>query len=279
MLDADAEVLSPSPAEERGAAAHLRRGVADYLPAVLTVTGLVVLWELSYTFVRIPRYILPAPSAILERMYGSFGLLMMHSWVTLQEIIFGFLAGTALGIALALLIVQSRMLAKTLYSLIVASQVVPKIAIAPLFVIWFGYGMMPKVAITMLLAFFPVVVACVTGLLSVSPDTLNVMRSVAATRWQIFTKIMFPHSLPYLFSGLKVGITLSVVGAVVGEWVGADAGLGYLIQIANSQLDTVLLFAALVILVIIGVVSFGLIALVERLLMPWHQPVDISATM
>ncbi len=252
---------------------------ADYVPTMLTVVAGIALWQLAYLVIDIPKYILPSPYAIVVRMNESFAMLNAHSWVTLKEIVLGFAGGVLLGVVFSLLITQSRLLSKTLYTLIIASQVVPKVAIAPLLVVWFGYGMLPKVLVTMLLAFFPVVISGVTGLLAVSPDTVNVMRSVAASRWQIFSKVMFQNSLPYLFSGLKVAVTLAVVGAIVGEWVGSDAGLGYLIQIANSQIDTELMFAAFSYLIVIGIVLFGLVALIERIAMPWHEPIDISATL
>lgn len=258
---------------------RLWKHAVDYFPAVLSLVLLGVVWEVACRLLEVPEYLLPAPSTIWHKLWSAWPLLVFHAWVTLQETIYGFIAGTLLGLALALMITYSPMLSKTLYTLIVASQVVPKIAIAPLLIIWFGYGMMPKVAVTALLAFFPVVIAAVTGLLAVSPDTLNVMRSVAASRSQIFFKVMFPNSLPYLFSGLKIAITLSVVGALVGEWVGADSGLGYLIQIANSQIDTPLMFAAFAVLVVIGVGLFAIVALLEWLLMPWHQKVDVFVTM
>lgn len=260
---------------------HVRAGdmAADYVPALLTVAAGIALWQLAYLVIEIPRYILPSPWAIVLKMHESFALLNSHSWVTLQEIVLGFAGGALLGVFLALLITQSPLLSRTLYTLIVASQVVPKVAIAPLLVVWFGYGLLPKVLVTMMLAFFPVVISGVTGLLAVSPDTVNVMRSVAASRWQIFSKVMFQNSLPYLFSGLKVAVTLAVVGAIVGEWVGADAGLGYLIQIANSQVDTELMFAAFSYLIVIGIALFGLVALIERVAMPWHEPIDISTTL
>jgi NitT/TauT family transport system permease protein len=258
---------------------QLWKHAIDYLPAVLSLVFLALVWEAACRLLDIPEYLLPAPSTIWSTLVSAWPVLIFHTWVTLQETIYGFVAGTVLGLTLALLITYSPMLSKTLYTLIVASQVVPKIAIAPLLIIWFGYGMMPKVAVTALLAFFPVVIAAVTGLLAVSPDTINVLRSVAASRSQIFFKVMFPNSLPYLFSGLKIAITLSVVGALVGEWVGADSGLGYLIQIANSQIDTPLMFAAFAVLVVIGIGLFAIVALLEWVLMPWHQKVDVFVTM
>jgi NitT/TauT family transport system permease protein len=258
---------------------QLWKHAIDYLPAVLSLVFLGLVWEAACRLLDIPEYLLPAPSTIWSTLVSAWPVLIFHTWVTLQETIYGFVAGTVLGLTLALLITYSPMLSKTLYTLIVASQVVPKIAIAPLLIIWFGYGMMPKVAVTALLAFFPVVIAAVTGLLAVSPDTINVLRSVAASRSQIFFKVMFPNSLPYLFSGLKIAITLSVVGALVGEWVGADSGLGYLIQIANSQIDTPLMFAAFAVLVVIGIGLFAIVALLEWVLMPWHQKVDVFVTM
>ena len=158
----------------------------------------------------------------------------------------------------------------TLYPLIVASQAVPKIAIGPLLVLWLGLGMLPKLAIVALMVFFPVVITAAEGFSSVDRNLLDLMRSVSASQWEIFRRVRFPHALPQIFSGLKIGITLAVVGAVVGEWIGSDNGLGYLLLQANTQLDTTLLFSALALLVVLGVVLFLLVEIAERLLLPWR---------
>jgi NitT/TauT family transport system permease protein len=179
--------------------------------------------------------------------------------------------GAVVGFLLALLIAYSPLLERMLYPLIVASQAVPKIAIAPLFILWFGFGIWPKVVVTVLLVFFPVVVTSAEGLMSVDRNLIDLLRSVNATPLQIFTKVRLPHALPQVLAGLKIAIALAVVGAVVGEWVGADKGLGYMILFANSQLDTTLSFAAITLLVVMGVVLFIAVDLLGRLITPWQR--------
>ena len=238
---------------------------------VIFLAVIVGIWELASRFTDVPVYILPAPSAIVERLVRSWPLLWDHSVVTLTEIGIGFVLGVVLGLALAIPIAYSNIFRNTVYPLIVASQAVPKIAIAPLLVLWLGFDIMPKIVITALMVFFPVTVTAAEGFSSVDRNLLDLLRSVHASRTQIFFKIRFPHALPQIFSGLKIGITLAVVGAVVGEWVGADSGLGYLLVYANTLLDSTLLFASLILLIVIGVVLFVIVGMLERLLLPWHH--------
>ncbi len=240
------------------------------LPALL-LTVIVVAWELASRFTEVPDYILPAPTAIVARLIRSWAVLWDNSVVTLTEIGIGFVVGVVLGLALAIPIAYSIVVRNTLYPLIVASQAVPKIAIAPLLVLWLGFDLMPKIVVTALMVFFPVTVTAAEGFASVDRNLLDLLKSVHANQAQIFFKVRFPHALPQIFGGLRIGITLAVVGAVVGEWVGADSGLGYLLVYANTLLDSTLLFAALILLIVIGVVLFILVGVVERLLLPWHR--------
>jgi NitT/TauT family transport system permease protein len=203
-------------------------------------------------------------------MWNDAALLWSATKVTLVEVVVGFVMGVALGLALALPIAYSPVVRATLYPLIVASQAVPKIAIGPLLVLWLGLGAWPKLVIVALMVFFPVVITAAEGFSSVDRNLLDLMRSVNASQWEIFRRVRFPHALPQIFSGLKIGITLAVVGAVVGEWIAADNGLGYLLLQANTQLDSTLLFSALVLLVVMGVVLFIVVEIAERLLLPWR---------
>jgi NitT/TauT family transport system permease protein len=258
----DAALLPPS---------RLRRLSSMLLPAGFVV-GLLVIWELVAQFTSaVPDYLLPAPTSIVARMVDTPDVLWSATQVTLIEVAVGFVAGVAIGLALALPIAYSPTVRRTVYPLIVASQAVPKIAIGPLLVLWLGLGMLPKLAIVALMVFFPVVVTAAEGFSSVDRNLLDLLRSVDAGQWQIFRRVRLPHALPQIFSGLKIGITLAVVGAVVGEWIGADNGLGYLLLQANTQLDSTLLFAALALLVALGIVLFILVELAERLLLPWRE--------
>jgi NitT/TauT family transport system permease protein len=233
--------------------------------------ALLILWELISQYTDLfPEYVLPAPTAIAERMWDSASLLWSATKVTLVEVVVGFLMGAAFGLLLALPIAYSPTIRATLYPLIVASQAVPKIAIGPLLVLWLGLGAWPKLVIVALMVFFPVVITAAEGFSSVDRNLLDLMRSVHASQWEIFRRIRFPHALPQIFSGLKIGITLAVVGAVVGEWIAADNGLGYLLLQANTQLDSTLLFSALVLLVAMGVVLFIVVEILERVLLPWR---------
>lgn len=236
----------------------------------LFLLSLVVVWEVLARLEVMPPYILPAPTAVLERIGSDWSLLWGHTVTTIAEISAGFVLGSIFGVLLALPIAYSTVFRNTVYPLIVASQAVPKIAIAPLLVLWLGFGLWPKVVITALMVFFPVVVTAAEGFGSVDRSLLELLRSVSAPRSQVFLRVTLPHAMPRIMAGLKIGITLAVVGAIVGEWVGADSGLGYLLVYANTFLDSTLLFSALTLLVVIGVVLFMLIGGLERLLTPWQ---------
>lgn len=259
--------------------AHLEGGslggrVTRAILPVAFIIAVLVLWEIVSELGSVPEYILPAPTAIFARIISSWAILWHSLIVTTSEVVIGFVIGVALGFALAIPIAYSRLIRDTLYPLIIASQAVPKIAIAPLLVLWLGFELGPKIAVTALMVFFPVTVTAAEGLASVDPSLLDLLRSVHASPAQIFLKIRVPHALPQIFSGLKIGITLAVVGAVVGEWVGADSGLGYLLVYANTLLDSTLLFASLFLLIALGVVSFIIVEVAERLVLPWHQGGD-----
>ena len=240
------------------------------LPTVFTLSA-VVIWELIARLADVPSYILPPPTDITLRIGESWALLWDNSMATMASIAIGYLLGVLLGAVLALAMAYSEIVRNTLYPPIIASQAVPKIAIAPLLVLWLGFGIWPKVAVVALMVFFPVTITMVEGLRSVDPRLLDLLRSVYASPAQVFLRVSLPHALPQIFSGLKIGITLAVVGAVVGEWVGADSGLGHLLIIANTRLDATLLFSALVLLVVIGIALFLLIELLEKLLVPWKE--------
>lgn len=258
----DAELRPPS---------RLRRSRSTILPIAFILLILVV-WEIIAQYTNaFPDYVLPSPTAIVSRMWHTPSLLWSATRVTLVEIVVGFVAGSFIGLALALPIAYSNTVRATLYPLIVASQAVPKIAIGPLLVLWLGLGALPKLAIVALMVFFPVVITAAEGFSSVDKNLLDLLRSVNAGQWEIFRRVRFPHALPQIFSGLKIGITLAVVGAVVGEWIGADNGLGYLLLQANTQLDSTLLFASLALLVALGVVLFVIVEIAERVLLPWRR--------
>jgi putative hydroxymethylpyrimidine transport system permease protein len=250
-----------------------RTRLFDFSIIWLSLIGLtlIALWEgLVFAF-DIPQWKLPAPSDIGVELLHSKNLLIFHTWVTLQEIIIGFSVALSTGVFLAILISYYRAVGRLVYPIVIASQTIPIIVIAPLLLIWVGYGLTPKIIVVTLVAFFPIVVNTVDGLRSVDLEMINLMRTLGATRWQIFTKIQIPSSLPFLFSGMKVGATLSVIGAVIGEWVGSNAGLGYLTRMSVPLFLTSRSFAAVLILSVLGVGIFLLASLLERALLPWHH--------
>jgi NitT/TauT family transport system permease protein len=233
----------------------------------------VLIWDLSVRLFDVPSYLVPAPEAVAQLLYQRFPFLLAHAWVTTLETVLGFLLSIAVGVPLALAIVWSRLIERSVYPILVLSQAVPKVALAPLLLVWLGFGMNTKVVVSVLIAFFPIVISMVVGLRSVPQEMVDLGRSMGLGALQMFLKIRLPHALPSLFGGLKVAITLAVVGAVVGEFVGADRGLGYLVLLASGQLQMDIMFAAIVLLVVIGVALFGIVQQIERLVLPWHASI------
>lgn len=237
---------------------------------IATLLFILLAWEASVVIFDVPAYLLPRPSAVLVRAVEQAPRLLANAVPTVLEILLGFGLSIVVGVPLAVAMVASRRLEQSLYPVLVVSQTVPKIAVAPLFVIWFGFGLEPKVLIAFLIAFFPVVIDTVVGLKSVPQEMVDLARSMGAGGTGLLVKIRFPHALPSFFGGLKVAITLAVVGAIVGEFVSSNRGLGYLLLIANGTLDTTLLFADIALLSVIGVVLFLAIDGAERIAIPWH---------
>lgn len=229
----------------------------------LTFVFIFIVWEALVWMLQLPIYLLPPPSAIIDEFTKSWPLLLNHSIPTITAIIIGFALSAIIGIFLSIGVVYSQMLERTLYPAIVASQVVPKIAIAPLFVVWFGFGLMPKVSVSFLIAFFPVVISTVVGMRSIDPEMIQMGKSMGASALGLFLKIRFPGALPNIFAGLKTAITLAVVGVIVGEFIGSSEGLGYLLVVSSGEMKTKLVFANIVYLTFIGVLLFYIVELFE----------------
>ena len=245
--------------------ARLRR----LAPALLTLVALVVLWEALGRAFGLRQVIAPLPSAVLAELQAKWTHLPRHALTTVIEVLAAFGVSAALGIGGGIVIVASPLLSRILMPLVLSLQVVPKIAIAPLILIWFGFGPLGKVVIALTVAFFPVLVNTISGLHSASPEILDLARSLHASRLDLFRKVLFPNALPYIFTGLKISMTLSVVGAVIGEFIGGNQGLGYLIQQAQFDINTPLMVAAILLLAVIGISAYGLVALAERLCVRW----------
>lgn len=241
-----------------------------FYPAIVLILFL-IFWEFMVRQANIPHYILPAPSRILNTVAVQQALLLHHTLVTLEEIIVGFILAFILGVGLALLMFHFPVLEKSFFPIVIGSQTIPVFAIAPLLVLWFGYGLSSKVVMAALIVFFPIVVNTLDGLKGADPDEVNLLRILRANRWQILWKVRVPSALPFVFSGCKIGISVSTIGAIIGEWVGSKEGLGYLMLHANAQLQISLIFASLLYLTFVGVGLFYLVVLMERWAMPWKQ--------
>ncbi|HAM55031.1 MAG TPA: ABC transporter permease [Candidatus Rokubacteria bacterium] len=250
--------------------AALERRLRPVLLPTGVLLGTLVVWEIAWRIFNVPRFVVPLPSGILAETWAWRGYLLTHSWVTLYETLAGFALSIAVGTPLAVMLVYSPVLRSALYPLLVVTQAVPKVAIAPVLLLLLGAGEVSKVVIAFLVAFFPIVVNTATGLAATPPELLDLSRSYRASRLKTFIKVRFPMALPFFFSGLKVAVTLSVIGAVVGEFVGSDKGLGYVIVSATSYWKSNLAFAAMLLLSVMAVGLFGLVELVERLVCPWY---------
>jgi NitT/TauT family transport system permease protein len=249
---------------------RVRRAWLKSWHPLVFVAAMFVLWWLVTATGWVAPYILPSPIDTWNTAVSNAGYLAQHTWVTTVETVVGFVIAIVVGLAVSVFMVYSPGLEKTFYPIILFAQVVPKIAIAPLFVVWLGFGAAPKILVAVLMAFFPVVISGIAGLRSVDPEVLQLTSTMGASRFKTFSKVRLPAALPELLSGLKVAATLAVTGAVVGEFVGANEGLGYVILQANGNIDTAMLFAALIIMSLLGVVLFAVIQIAERFLIPWH---------
>ena len=256
--------------DETRATTSRRRWWPASLDSTLLGLALVLIWEVGVRVGEVPVYLLPPPSTVLMRIAADYRLLFMHTIVTVNEVLVGFGLAIAVSIPLAAILAQFRPLERALYPILVASQTIPKVAIAPLIVVWFGFGLFPKVLIAFLICFFPILIDALIGFRSTPKEVIWLARSMGAPRRRIFLNFQLPAALPHIFGGLKVASTLAVVGAVVGEFVASDRGLGYQLIVANGMLDVILSFAILVVLSVVGILLFALVDLVERLLLPWH---------
>jgi len=247
-----------------------RARISGILYPIGVVLGVLAVWEVGARMLGVPAFLLPPPSAIGVSFIANASLLLFHGWITTAEILLGFVLSIVVGIPLALAIFLWPAFSRSILPLLVSSQAMPKVAVAPLFLVWFGFGLLPKVLIAFLIAFFPIVINTAVGLALIEPEKIYLARSMGFGATATFFKIRLPNALPAIFGGLKISITLAVVGAVVGEFVGGDAGLGYLLMVANGSMDTRLLFAGIVALTVLGVVLFLLVELAERLAIPRH---------
>jgi NitT/TauT family transport system permease protein len=243
---------------------RLLRVTVFYVAAVL-------LWESLIRLLHVPDWLLPAPSQILDVIADKNSVVLYHTLVTLNETLLGFVLALVLGVVCAIGIVHFALLRDTLYPSLIMFNSFPKVAIAPLFVVWIGVGIESKIANAFLTALFPIVLNTIMGLTDMDPELLELVRSMSKSRWVLFWKIRLPHALPYLFAGCKIAIPLAVIGAIVGEFISGRSGLGYLVLSANNYFNTPLAFTALLYLVLMSLALYGLVIAAEKLLVPWYR--------
>jgi NitT/TauT family transport system permease protein len=246
-------------------------------PAWIAVVALFACWEAGVRFFGIREFILPTPSAIWTATIAVWPMVLEHTLSTFTTVLLGFAASVLVSLPLAMLIASSRAISAAIYPLLVVTQSIPKVALAPILIVALGANELPRVIVTFLVAFFPLVVASVAGLMATPPELVELGRACRAGRMQELLRIRLPFAVPFVFGGLKVAAALSVVGAVVAEFVGADAGLGYLIQTSMAFFRTPLAFSAVVILAIMGIVLFQAVSIAERILFPWSSGAETSA--
>lgn len=263
---ARAGAAGPSP-RRRG---RYRRMARNSLSPLLTALVLLLVWEAATRALDVPEFVIPPPSGILAEFWVERANILRHFLATLNAVVTGFLLATLLALPLAFGIVLWRAFERAVYPILVASQTVPKIAVVPLLVVWFGFGHLPKLILALLISFFPIVIDTTVGLRSVPPAAVDLIRSMGGSRWDVFRYVRIPTSLPYMFSGLKIGITLAVVGAVVGEFVGSTEGLGVMIVRASGVLNTRLVFAGIIGLSLLGILLFYVVVAFERVFVSWH---------
>jgi ABC-type nitrate/sulfonate/bicarbonate transport system permease component len=250
---------------------RLTRVVTRYLPPLTLLAGAIALWQIIVVARNVPDYLLPAPSAVGQTVLDQRAVLFDNTLPTLKIAVVGFALALGLGLALAVAIRHSRLLELALYPIVISTQTVPIVGLAPILVILLGFDLAPKLVIVCLICFFPITVNTVDGLKSVDPDLVNVMRTMGAGRWRLFRDVEWPSALPYAFSGAKVAVTYSVIGAIFAEWAGSSEGLGYLLNQSRDQFDTALAFAAMAVLTIMGIALYLVVAVAERVLLPWHR--------
>ena len=261
----------PTPSAPGQRARRLRLIAGFVVPPALALFLAAVTWEVWIKVNEVPEYIVPAPSEVLVALLGNWSFFAKEGAVTLSEALAGFVLGSTVALGCAALMAYSRFLERSLLPLAIMVKVTPIVAVAPLFVIWFGFGVVPKILIAALITFFPVMVNGVAGFRSVNPLAMDFLRSLSASRREIFLVLRVPSSLPYLFAAFRVAIPLSVIGAVIAEWFSGDRGLGSVIVVAHSNLDTITLFGAIFTLAFMGIGLTLLLSLVERKALFWHE--------
>lgn len=271
-LSGTSEVGRPGRAEAAGPAwSRATADVGRWIAPAISFVLILALWQATVLIFRLPRFVLPPPFEVLTALVNNFPILLRDTWITGRETIAGFFLSIVVAVPLAILITASAPLRNGIYPFLLLGQSVPKQAIAPLLLLWIGYGEFPRVVLAFLTAFFPIVVNTAIGLQMTPPEMQDLGRLLSASRRRVFFKVTFPSAMPYFFAGLKVAISLAVIGAVIGEFIGGDTGLGQRILVASGNQRTDLAFAAILMLSLLGILLFTLVSLAEKLLCPWYD--------
>ena len=247
------------------------RWLAGYGPAFVLAVTLLVFWELYVRAGQVSPTVLPTPTAVVQALISNWGIIYDNTVQTLLETVLGMIVATLLGLLLAILLDASGWMRRAIYPLLVTSQTIPIIALAPLLLIWFGYDIGPKVLVVALYCFFPIAVACADGLAGAEPELIKLLHSMRASRWQILWLVRLPGAMPSFFSGLRIAATYSVTGAIFGEFVGAEKGLGIYMKLEANSFATVQVFAAILVTAVLSLLLFGLVSLIERIALPWYH--------
>ncbi len=268
-------VSSSTEVRRRTRSFPLSRILGYVVPPLVALAFLGLAWELTVRAGHIKVYILPAPSVVLQRLFSDLGFFAYHAWITFYEAVLGFAIGSLVALALAAAMAHSLAVERSLYPLALLVKVTPVVVIAPLLVIWLGFGMAPKVLVAAYIAFFPVLVNAITGFRTVNPRAMDFLRSVNASQWEVFVALRLPSATPYLFSAFRVALPLALIGAVVGEWFSAEKGLGSVVFVAIHNLDMPTIFAAIISLALTGIVLNTLLLVIERRLLFWHESANV----
>jgi len=244
--------------------APVKRRLVRRLAPFATVVACLLVWEGAVRLLNVPIYMLPPPSLVLHEVVFQYAYFLKHAIATTWAIMLGFALAVIVGVPMATLMVYSKTFSESIHPILITAQVLPKVALAPLFIVWFGFGLLPKVIMTFLIAFFPIVIDTLTGLMAVRPESLMLIRSMGGNRWQSFWKVRLPTALPSMFAGFKIAMTFAVVGAIVAEFVASDSGLGYVLVEARANLATVRVFSAITWLIAMGFSFYYLVEFAER---------------
>jgi ABC-type nitrate/sulfonate/bicarbonate transport system permease component len=247
------------------------RRLAGYGPAFVLIVTLLAIWELYVRAGNISTQVLPTPTAIVQALFANWNVISDNTLQTLLETVLGMAVAVILGLLLAVMLDISPLVRRAVYPLLITSQTIPIIALAPLLLIWFGFDIGPKIIIVTLYCFFPIAVACTDGLAAAEPELIKLLRSMRASRWQILWLVRLPGAMPAFFSGLRIAVTYSVTGAIFGEYVGAEKGLGIYMQLEANSHVVVLVFAAILVTAVLSLLLFGLVSLIERIALPWYH--------